>query len=78
MVLGYVLVTTAPGKEHDVFNIISNVDQVVDIHLLFGEYDIIVKIEADDFDAVGQIVVEHIRTIEGVIDTKTMTGIDFR
>ena len=78
MVLGYVLITTAPGTEHDVFNTIKDVEEVVDIHLLFGEYDIIAKIEGEDFDAIGRVVVEKIRTVDGVTDTKTMTGIDFK
>ncbi len=36
------------------------------------------KIDAEDFNLLGQIVVDKIRTIEGVIDTKTLTGIEFR
>ena len=37
----------------------------------------IAKIEADDFESLGDIVVNKIRTIEGVIDTKTLTGTKF-
>ncbi|EQD36384.1 transcription regulator, partial [mine drainage metagenome] len=48
---------------------------VVEVHPLFGEYDLIVKIDASDFSELGKIVIEKIRTIEGVIDTKTLTGI---
>ena len=48
---------------------------MVEIHPLFGEYDLIVKIDAKDYSELGKTVIEHIRTIEGVIDTKTLTGI---
>jgi len=41
---------------------------------LFGEYDLIAKIEAEDFNVSGQVVVDKIRSIAGVIDTKTLTG----
>jgi len=44
---------------------------------LFGEYDLIAKIKADDFEKLGKIVVDQIRSIEGVIDTKTLTGTKF-
>ena len=44
---------------------------------LFGEYDLIAKIEADDFEKLGNLVVNKIRSIDGVIDTKTLTGTKF-
>jgi DNA-binding Lrp family transcriptional regulator len=77
MAVGFVLISTAPAKEHEVYNELTKIDQVVELHPLFGEYDLIAKIEADDFNVLGQVVVERIRSIEGVIDTKTLTGIKF-
>lgn len=77
MVVGFVLISTAPGKEHDVYNRLKEVPEIVEIHPLFGEYDLIAKIEVKDFNLLGKIVVEKIRTIEGVVDTKTLTGIKF-
>ena len=77
MAIGFVLVSTAPAKEHEVYNNLLNVEEVVELHPLFGEYDIIAKIEAEDFNSLGQIVVDKIRSIPGVIDTKTLTGIKF-
>ena len=77
MAVGFVLISTAPAKEHEVYNELMKIDQVVELHPLFGEYDLIAKIEADDFNVLGQVVVERIRSIEGVIDTKTLTGIKF-
>jgi len=73
--LAFVLISTVPGKEHEVYNKISKIQYVVEIHPLFGEYDLIVKIDAKDYSELGKIVIEQIRTIDGVIDTKTLTGI---
>lgn len=77
MAIGFVLISTIPSKEHEVFSALSQVKEIVEIHPLFGEYDIIAKIEAEDFNKLGQIVVDRIRTVPGVIDTKTLTGIRF-
>ncbi|MFQ5883681.1 MAG: Lrp/AsnC ligand binding domain-containing protein [Thermoplasmata archaeon] len=77
MAIGFVLISTAPAKEHDVYEKLRTVPEIVELHPLFGEYDLIAKIEADDFNVLGQIVVDKIRTIPGVIDTKTLTGIRF-
>jgi DNA-binding Lrp family transcriptional regulator len=58
-------------------NKLSKVSEIVELHPLFGEFDIIAKIEADDSKSLGNIVVNKIRTIEGIIDTKTLTGTKF-
>jgi DNA-binding Lrp family transcriptional regulator len=75
--IGFVLISTAPAKEHDVYNELLKIPEIVELHPLFGEYDLIAKIEAEDFNKMGEIVVDQIRTIKGVIDTKTLTGIKF-
>ena len=77
MAIGFVLISTAPAKEHEVYNELLKVKEIVELHPLFGEYDLIAKIEADDFNVLGQVVVDKIRSIPGVIDTKTLTGIKF-
>ena len=77
MAIGFVLISTAPTKEHEVFNELTNVREIVELHQLFGEYDLIAKIEANDFNVLGEIVVDKIRSVNGVIDTKTLTGIKF-
>ena len=75
--IGFVLISTAPAKEHEVYNELLKVKEIVELHPLFGEYDLIAKIEAEDFNVLGQVVVDKIRSIPGVIDTKTLTGIKF-
>ena len=77
MVVGYVLINTSPGSEHQVYNKLRTVGEIVEVHPLFGEHDLLVKIEIDDYNRLGNIVIDHIRTIEGVEDTKTLAGISF-
>jgi DNA-binding Lrp family transcriptional regulator len=75
MAIGFVLISTAPSKEHDVFNALKKIESIVEIHPLFGEYDLIAKIETEDFNKLGELVVDKIRTIPGVINTKTLAGV---
>ena len=76
-VVAYVLVSTEMGKEIEVYNALLKCENVVETHPLFGEYDTIVKIRTHKYETVGETIVNHIRTIPGVIDTKTLTGIKF-
>jgi DNA-binding Lrp family transcriptional regulator len=75
MAVGFVLISTAPAREQEVYSCILEVPEVVELYPLFGEYDLIAKIETDDFNKLGHIVLEKIRTIDGVIDTRTLTGV---
>jgi DNA-binding Lrp family transcriptional regulator len=77
MAIGFVLINVAPAHEHEVYNKLSKIPQIVELHPLFGEYDLIAKIEADDFEELGTIIVNKIRSITGVLDTKTLTGLTF-
>ena len=77
LAVGFILISTAPAKEHEVYNELLKVKEIVELHPLFGEYDLIAKIEAVDFNQLGQVVVDKVRSIPGVIDTKTLTGIKF-
>ena len=77
MAVGFVLINTAPAHEHEVYNELCKVPKVVELHPLFGEYDLIAKIESDDFEGLGDIVLNTIRSVKGVIDTKTLTGTKF-
>ena len=42
--------------------------------MLFGKYDLIAKIESEDEFTLTRVIVEEIRPIEGVLETKTLLG----
>ena len=77
MSIGFILIKASPSLEHEVYSKLSKVSQIIELELLFGEYDLIAKIEAEDFEKLGKIVIDNIRSIKGVIDTKTLTGTRF-
>ena len=77
MVICYVLINVAPAHERSVYNKLTKVHEITELRVVFGEYDIIVKIEVDDFEKLGNIVLNKIRTIDGVINTKTLVETGF-
>ena len=46
MTLGFVLIDTSATYEHEVYNKLSKVPEIIELHPLFGDYDLIAKIEA--------------------------------
>ena len=77
MAVGYVLVNVSPGQEYQAYQSIKDIDNVVDATLLFGDYDIIVKLEADSLGIIAKTVVDTIRQVSGVIGSKTLAGAEF-
>ena len=77
MEIGFVLIHVSTKRESEVFNKLSKIPEVIEVYPLFGDYDIIAKIEAEDYDSVGEIVIHKIRTINGITFTSTLTRLKF-
>lgn len=73
MALAFVLISTLTAKEHQVYDALIQVGEISELYPLFGEYDLIAKVEAKSEDDIGEVVVNKIRRLEGVADTKTLT-----
>ena len=72
MSTGYVLLDVEPGTEYSVFEEASSLAFVSDAQVLFGDHDMILKIEADSMGEIAKLVVDSVRSIEGVTNTKTL------
>jgi len=72
MAIGFVLMHVLSLHENEVFNKLLKIPEVVEVHSIFGEYDLIVKIEAKDYESIAEIIIHK---INGITDTKTLTGI---
>ncbi len=71
MVRAYVLIQTDSGKAADVANAIRGMGGVISTEAVTGPYDVIVFTEADDVDALGQLVVTAIQPVDGIVRTLT-------
>ena len=75
MAIGFALLTISPLHEKDVYTTLTtDIPEITEVHPLFGEYDILVKIECPDIDGIGDVVIKKIRSLRGVVDSKTLIG----
>ncbi len=65
----YVLIKTSEGKARSVLDQIQAMDGVKEAVGVYGSFDVIAKLEADDL---ASLVVDEIRKINGVADTNTL------
>ncbi|MBN28586.1 MAG: AsnC family transcriptional regulator [Euryarchaeota archaeon] len=74
MAVGFVLITTEPGKEISVREKVAEIDCVKGIWVVFGSFDCFVKVEADEESDLTEAIVQGIRSVPGIIDTRTLIG----
>ena len=74
MAIGFILITTVPGDEERVRTALDSIEHVTDRWMLFGEFDILARVQADDEFTLTRCIVEEIRPLTGIQDTKTRIG----
>lgn len=67
----YILATTAAGEADAVLATALEADNVDDGHVVSGDYDVVLEVDAPDVSEVLRSVVTGIRDVEGVVDTRT-------
>ncbi len=70
----YILVVTDPGSTKRVFDVLSKVEGVEEIHEVMGPYDIVVELAVPGLVDVPPILSSQIRTIEGIQSTTSLVS----
>lgn len=52
---------------------IAAIDGVYDVHLVSGDWDIVVKVRGPDVETIGDLVIDRVQELEGVGRTVTST-----
>ena len=74
MAVGFILIITKPGYETSVREALDNIALVNGRWTVFGEYDLFVKVEADDDIDLTRCIIEEVRSIDGIVTTRTLIG----
>lgn len=72
MVKSYLLIKLIPGLEASALSQIRVIPGVVDVNLVFGQWDAIATAEAKTLFGLSRIIIGQIRSIQGVQDTTTL------
>lgn len=66
-----VLLTLEPTAERRILGLLNKLNGVIESHLLYGPYDAYVLVEAKDNETLYNLIIDHIRKIEGINSTMT-------
>lgn len=71
----YVMINTLPGMEKPVLEEIAQLPGVVSVEGVYGEFDLIVRLEVPVGTSVD-FVINKIRKVSGIKSTRTVSTID--
>jgi len=72
MTTGVVLIRLASGKEKSALAKIKDIPGVSHVSGVYGRWDLICDVEADDLPSMTNVVVNKLRSIPGVTSTETL------
>ncbi len=72
MVTGIVLVRLSAGKEKSALAKIKDTQGVLHVSGVYGRWDLVCDIEANDLPSMTNVVVNKLRAIPGVTSTETL------
>lgn len=72
----FVLFKTEPACEREVYLALTNHDNVVEVHALYGEYDMLVRVTADSAKNLTSMLIGEFRQIKGVRETQTLIAVE--
>ncbi|MFQ5711302.1 MAG: Lrp/AsnC family transcriptional regulator [Candidatus Geothermarchaeales archaeon] len=76
MTIAFVLINTELGSEEEVRSKLLEHEEVEEAYIVYGVYDLIVKLKAEDMDQIKRTVSWKIRRMEKVRSTLTMIVMD--
>jgi DNA-binding Lrp family transcriptional regulator len=50
---------------------IANFPEVQEVHIITGDWDILIKIKAEDIDSIGKFIIDKLRLVKGLEKTVT-------
>ena len=57
---------------------IRNLPELTEAHQLFGQYDIIARMETEDYDKLCDVVLQRVRSVAGVTGSRTLICARFK
>lgn len=78
LVNAIVLINVEIGYEGEVLKAIRKVEGVKEALAVYGNYDIVAKVEAESIEKLNQIITGKIRKLDNVKSTQTMIVVDER
>ena len=69
-IFAFIEIKTSPNYEQKILDILSSLDEITEVYLVTGDFDLIVKLVVEDIKEFTSVI-EKIRQLQGVVDTRS-------
>ena len=76
MPMAFVLINADLGAEEDLLKKLREIQNVKDVYVVYGVYDIVARVEADTMEKVKETITWKIRRLDRVRSTLTMIVVE--
>jgi len=77
MISGFIMVECDVGREMSTYEALRKMPWITEVHPLFGEFDFILRVQAQDADELARSILTDLRKVPGIISTKTYLEASF-
>ena len=68
----YILLSCEIGTEHDLANQLNEINEIKNVMITYGEYDIVAEAETEDAKKMDNLITSKIRKLEKIRTTITL------
>jgi len=68
----YVMMKVSSGSEREICKKIAEFEEVMDVSIVYGEFDIIAKVKVDELETLENFLSENLRNMPSIMLTSTM------
>ena len=72
MVTSYILLKTSSGHDKKMWDEITKIPSVVESAWIYGEFDMLLKVEVTSLDHLDEFVFDELRKVSGINSTTTL------
>lgn len=72
MVTALVLMRVERGEVARIAREIGAIADVVEVHSVAGPYDLVAKVQVQEYEHMAEVITERLGAVEGVLDTETL------
>ncbi len=75
LLTAFIFINVETGTDQDVVKVLQKVPYITEVFEVYGVYDVVAKVEADDLIKLNEVMMDHIRHIANVKNTVTLIAI---